>query len=108
MLGSSVTKWWSKAEGKEKRDMVINEIRLNEDFCRESSNGNRDNGLIGMMPCRNPSHGMTSGTWHHFGSAFSSDQCTISCPPGQSWYNGERKKITLVRYAMAGRPRSMS
>ena len=31
-LGSSVTKWWSKAEGKEKRDMVINEIRLNEDF----------------------------------------------------------------------------
>ncbi|RUS80368.1 hypothetical protein EGW08_011865 [Elysia chlorotica] len=30
-LGSSTTKWWSKAEGKEKRDMVINEIRLNED-----------------------------------------------------------------------------
>ena len=30
-LGSSVTKWWSKAEGEEKRDMVINEIRLNED-----------------------------------------------------------------------------
>ena len=30
-LGSSVTKWWSKAEGKEKRDTVINEIRLNED-----------------------------------------------------------------------------
>ena len=32
VLGSSVTKWWSKAEGKEKRDVVINEIRLNEDF----------------------------------------------------------------------------
>ena len=29
-LGSSTAKWWSKAEGKEKRDMVINEIRLNE------------------------------------------------------------------------------
>ena len=33
-LGSSTTKWWSKAEGKEKRDMVINEIRLNEDSRR--------------------------------------------------------------------------
>ena len=33
-LGSSTAKWWSKAEGKEKRDMVINEIRLNEDFRR--------------------------------------------------------------------------
>ena len=33
-LGSSVTKWWSKAEGKEKRDMIINEIRLNEDSRR--------------------------------------------------------------------------
>ncbi|KAK3766631.1 hypothetical protein RRG08_042410 [Elysia crispata] len=33
-LGSSTAKWWSKAEGKEKRDMVINEIRLNEDSRR--------------------------------------------------------------------------
>ena len=33
-LGSSTTKWWSKAEGKEKRDMVINEIRLVEDSRR--------------------------------------------------------------------------
>ena len=32
-LSSSVTKWWSDAEGKEKRD-VINEIRLNEDSRR--------------------------------------------------------------------------
>ena len=30
-LGSSITKWWPKAGRKEKRDMVINEIRLNED-----------------------------------------------------------------------------
>ena len=30
-LGPSVTKLWSEAEGKEKREMVINEIRLNED-----------------------------------------------------------------------------
>ena len=33
-LGSSTAKWWSKAEGKEKRDMVINEKRLNEDSRR--------------------------------------------------------------------------
>ncbi|KAK3788175.1 hypothetical protein RRG08_063042 [Elysia crispata] len=32
--GSSTAKWWSKAEGKEKRDMVINEIRINEDSRR--------------------------------------------------------------------------
>ena len=31
-LGLSTANWWS--EGKEKRDMVINEIRLNEDFRR--------------------------------------------------------------------------
>ena len=28
---------------------------------RQSSNCNRDNGLIGIMPCRNPSHGMAHG-----------------------------------------------
>ena len=33
-LGPSVTKLWSEAEGKEKREMVINEIRLNEDSRR--------------------------------------------------------------------------
>ncbi|GFO26851.1 polyprotein [Plakobranchus ocellatus] len=27
-LGSEGVKWWSKAEGKEKRDMIIDEIRL--------------------------------------------------------------------------------
>ena len=30
VLGTSVIKWLSKADGKEKRDMVINEIQLNE------------------------------------------------------------------------------
>ena len=104
-LGSSTAKWWSKAEGKEKRDMVINEIRLNEGFRKQSSNLNRDNGL---MPCKYPSHGMRSGTWRHFGSAFSSDQCTISCPQTQIWYSGERKRTPLVHYAKAGRPQSMS
>ncbi|KAK3723334.1 hypothetical protein RRG08_059124 [Elysia crispata] len=33
-LGSSRAKWWSKAEGKGKRDMVINEIRVHEDSRR--------------------------------------------------------------------------
>ena len=30
-LGSTKTKWWSKTEGKEKRDMIIQEIRTIED-----------------------------------------------------------------------------
>ena len=93
-LGSSTAKWWSKAEGKEKRDMVINEIRLDED-------SRRHKGLIGIMPCRNRSHGMRSGTWRHFGSAFSSDQCTISCLQTQIWYGGKRKRTSLVYYAKA-------
>ncbi|KAK3752493.1 hypothetical protein RRG08_032784 [Elysia crispata] len=33
-LGLSTAKCWSEAEGKEERDMVINEIRLNEDSRR--------------------------------------------------------------------------
>ncbi|KAK3698838.1 hypothetical protein RRG08_028693 [Elysia crispata] len=33
-LESSTAMWWSKAKRKEKRDMVINEIRLNEDSRR--------------------------------------------------------------------------
>ena len=58
---------------------------------RQSSNRNRDNGLIGIMPCRNPSHGMKFPTWSHFGSAFSSDQCTIFCPRLQTWYDCGKK-----------------
>ena len=77
-------------------------------FRKQSSNLNRDNGLIGIMPCRNPSHGMRSGTWRHFGSAFSSDQCTISCPQTQILCDGERKRTPLVRYAKAGRPHVLS
>ena len=33
-LGSTAAKWWSKAEGKERRDMIIDEIRQNEDSMR--------------------------------------------------------------------------
>ncbi|RUS81258.1 hypothetical protein EGW08_011000 [Elysia chlorotica] len=33
-LRSSTINWWSKTEGKEKRDMVINEMRLNENYRR--------------------------------------------------------------------------
>ena len=96
-LGSSETYWWSKAEGKEIRNKVVNEIQLNEDS-RQYSNRNRENGLKGITPCRNPSHGMTSRTWRHFESAFATDQCTTSCPPTHTWYDVERMKIPLVRY----------
>ena len=58
-LGSSETNWWSKAKGKKIRDKVANEIQLNKDS-RQYSNRNRENGLKGITPCRNPSHGMTS------------------------------------------------
>ncbi|GFO03430.1 reverse transcriptase [Plakobranchus ocellatus] len=33
-LGSTTAKWWSKTEGKEKRDMIIDEIRNKEDSIR--------------------------------------------------------------------------
>ena len=49
------------------------------------------------MLCRNPSHGMRRGTWCRFGSAFSSDQCTISCPQRQIWYGGERNRTPLCQ-----------
>ena len=85
-LGSPVRKWLSKAEGKEKRDIFINEIRLKkkkipEGLRRQYNNCDGDNGLIGIMPCRIHSHGMTSDTWQYLGSTFSSNQCTIFCPP---------------------------
>ena len=54
----------SNAEEKEKRDMVINEIRVNgnsKGSRKQSSNRNKDNRLIGKMLCRNPSHVMTYG-----------------------------------------------
>ena len=83
-------------------------MKIPEGSRRQFSNPNRDNALIGVMPCRYLSHGMTSGTWRHFGSASSSDQYTISCPPMQTCYNEERKKIPLVHFAKADRPQNMS
>ena len=108
-LGSSATKWWSKGEGKEKRDTVINEIRLNEDSRGVQSivqQPNSGNGLVGIMPCRNLSHPMTSGKWRHFGSAISSGQCTIPCPP--DLVRRANKEDPTFRYAMADSPQSMS
>ena len=78
-----------------------------EGFRKQSSNHNRDNGLTGIMPFRNPSHGMRPGLWRHFRLAFSSDQCKISCPQTQIWYGGERKRTPLISYAKAGRPQRM-
>ena len=65
--------------------MRYGSMKISEEFRKQSSNLNRDNALTGIMPCRNPSHGMRSGTWRHFGSAFSSDQCTISYLQTQIW-----------------------
>ena len=85
-LESSIAKWWSKAEGKEKRDMVINEIRLNEDSRRvqkavqqpqKEQWTNWDNALQKSLTWNE------IGTWRHFGSAFLSDQYMISCPQTQ-------------------------
>ena len=90
--------------------MVINEIRLSGDSRRVQKavpQLQQGHGPFEIMPCRNLSHGMTSGIWRTLGSAFSSDQC-FSCPPAQTGYNGKRKKIPLVRHEMADRPRSMS
>ena len=85
-LGSSTEKWWSKAEGKEKRDMVINEIygsmKIPEGFRKQSSNLNRDNGLIGIMPCRNPSHGMRSGTSDQLSHQISVQSPALKCKSG--------------------------
>ncbi|KAK3795406.1 hypothetical protein RRG08_000717 [Elysia crispata] len=101
---ANLAKCWSKAEGKEERDKVINEIRLNEDSRRvqkavqqpqQGQQTNWDNALLKSLTWNG------SATWRHFGSAFSSDQCTISCPPMQIWYGRERKRIPLVRYAKA-------
>ena len=88
--------------------MIYGSMKIPEGFRKYSSNLKRDNGLTRILPCRYSSHGMRSGTWRHFGSAFLSDHCTISCPQTQIWYGGERKRTPLVRYAKAGRPKSMS
>ena len=53
--------------------MRYGSVKIPEGFRKQSNNLIRDNGLIGIMPCRNPSHGMRSGTWRHFESTFSSD-----------------------------------
>ena len=84
-LESSTAKWRSKAEGKEKIVMRYGSMKIPEGFRKQSSNRNRDNGLIGIMLCRNPSHGMRSGTLCHSVSVFSSHQCTISCLQTQNY-----------------------
>ena len=53
-------------------------MKIPEGSRNQCINSNRNNELIGIMPHRNKSHGNTSGTWYHFGSAILSDQCTSS------------------------------
>ena len=87
--------------------MRYGSMKIPEGFRKQSSNFNRDNGLIGIMPCRNLLQGMIFGICRHFGSAFSSDQGTVSCPLTQIWYSEERKRTSLVSFVKAGRAQSM-
>ena len=99
-LGPSVTKLWSEAEGKEKREMVINEIRLNED-----SRGVKKAVLKSQQgQWTNWDNGMTSGTFVPLRTSFlirSVYEFTISCPQTLTWDD-------RICYAMADRPWSMS
>ncbi|KAK3777236.1 hypothetical protein RRG08_047856 [Elysia crispata] len=88
-LGSSTAKWWSKAEGKEKRDMVINEIWLNEDSRRvlkavqqpqQRQWTNWDNALQKSLTWNE--------IWHMAPLRISF--LIRSCPQTQIWYGGER------------------
>ena len=73
-VGSSTAKWWSKAKEKEKRDIVINEIRLNEDSRRiqkavhQPQQGqwtNWDNALQKSLTSNEMSYGATSDQLFH-------------------------------------------
>ena len=78
-------------------------MRIPERSRKQLRNRTTD-GLFGIMPCRKPIRSLTSGTWRHFGLAFSS--CMKSCPSTPNWYGAEMKRILLVRYAKADRPQS--
>ncbi|GFO18021.1 reverse transcriptase [Plakobranchus ocellatus] len=56
-LGSITAKWWSKTEGKEKRDMIIvrSGIRkIQHGYRRRSSSLSKVSGQIGTLPYRDP------------------------------------------------------
>ena len=100
-----------KQKGKRKEtwsSMRYSSMRMPEGFRKQSSNHNRDNGLTAIISYKNPSHGTRSDTWRYFGSAFSSDQCTISFPQTQIWYGWERKRTALDCHAKTDRQQSMS
>ena len=72
-LGSFTEKWRQKQKGKRKEtwsSMRYGAMKIPEGFRKQSTNLNSDNGITGIMPCRNPSHGMRSGIWRHFRLAF--------------------------------------
>ena len=55
-LGSSRAKWWSNQKGKGKEtwsSMRYGSMKIPEGFRKQSTNLNRDNGLTGIMLCRN-------------------------------------------------------
>ncbi|GFO21210.1 reverse transcriptase [Plakobranchus ocellatus] len=53
-LGPTIVKWWSKTEGKGKRDMIKDEIRNKDGDRRLSSSLSKVSGRIGTLPYRDP------------------------------------------------------
>ena len=107
-LGSSRIKWWSKVEGKKKRDMVINEIQLTKESRRQSTNCSRDNEANWDNALQKSL--LRNDIWHMapLRISFLIRSVYDLRPPTEAWYDWERRKIPRVRYAIADRPQSMS
>ena len=110
-LRSSTAKWWSKAEGKEKRDMVINEIQLNEDSRRvqkavqqpqQEQWTNWDNAPQKSL--------IWNDTWHMapLWISFLIRSVYDLLPSNANLVRWGKKEDPTNRYAKASRPQSMS
>ncbi|GFS24431.1 reverse transcriptase [Elysia marginata] len=110
-LGSSSVKWWSKTAGKEKRDMIIDEVRQREDFRRIQKAVQQPQ--LGQWTNWDSAI-QRSLTWKDIWqirpleSASLSDPCMISFSQMQIWYAGERRMILHARYVMAYKLQNMS
>ncbi|GFO37378.1 reverse transcriptase [Plakobranchus ocellatus] len=109
-LGSTTAKWWSKTEGKEKRDMIIDEIR------------NKENSTRVQKAVQQPQQGQWTNwdtaiqrslTWNDIWHmkplriSFSSGPSMISYPQTQIWYDGERRTTLRAHSAKVGKLQSM-
>ncbi|GFS16736.1 polyprotein [Elysia marginata] len=107
-LGSSSVKWWSKTEGKEKRDMIIDEVRQKEDFRRF------------QKAVQLPQQGHER-TWNLQSRDFLSWEDIWQAPvrisflivsvydllPETIWYAGERRMILHANYVMTDKLQNM-